>query len=54
MEAHPHIARPESLLETLEILGDPELMVALGEAEQDVEAGRLTPIGEATRESGLA
>ena len=34
----------ESLLETLEILSDPEAMNAIKESEKDIKAGRLTDL----------
>jgi antitoxin YefM len=43
----------ESLMETLEILGDPELMTALRQSIKDAEAGKGIPWEEAKRELGL-
>jgi len=40
----------EELLETLEILADQELMEAIREAEEDVEAGRVRDYEEFIRE----
>jgi antitoxin YefM len=44
----------ESLIETLEVLSDPELMAALAESDEDVAAGRVQPWEEVKRELGLA
>ena len=44
----------ESLIETLEVLGDPELMAALAESDEDVAAGRVRPWEEVKPELGLA
>jgi antitoxin YefM len=43
----------ESLLETLEVMGDPELMKALRRGAQDVAAGRLATSDEVRRDLGL-
>jgi len=43
----------ESLLETLEVMGDPELMKALRRGVRDSAAGRLTASAEVKRELGL-
>lgn len=43
----------ESLLETMEIMGDPELMKALRRGAQDIAAGRLAASDEVRRELGL-
>jgi prevent-host-death family protein len=43
----------ESLMETLEILGDPEFMAALRQTIKDAEAGKGIPWEEAKRELGL-
>ena len=34
----------ESLIETLNVLSDPDTMAALAEAEGDLAAGRVTPL----------
>jgi prevent-host-death family protein len=34
----------ESLIETLNVLSDPDTMAALGEAEEDLAAGRVGPL----------
>ena len=34
----------ESLIETLNVLSDPDTMAALAEAEEDLAAGRVTPL----------
>jgi len=47
-------AEYESLIETLEVLGDPEVMAALKESDEDVAAGRVSPWDEVKRELGLA
>jgi PHD/YefM family antitoxin component YafN of YafNO toxin-antitoxin module len=43
----------ESLLETLEVMGDPELMKALRRGAQDIAAGRLATSDEVKRDLGL-
>ncbi|HEX9236029.1 MAG TPA: hypothetical protein VF972_07095 [Actinomycetota bacterium] len=43
----------EAIIETLEILQDEELLKTLRESEEDVQAGRLTPLSEVRREFGL-
>jgi antitoxin YefM len=43
----------ESLIETLEILGDPELMNALRQSIKEVEAGKGIPWEDAKRDLGL-
>jgi len=47
-------AEYESLIETLEVLGDPELMAALAESDLDVAAGRLVSWDKVKRQLGLA
>jgi len=47
-------AEYESLIETLEVLSDPEVMAALKESDEDVAAGRVSPWDEVKRELGLA
>lgn len=44
----------EALEETLDILQDENLLEALRESEDDVEAGRLRTLREVRRELGLA
>lgn len=44
----------EALEETLEILQDEDLLEALRESEEDVEAGRLSTLLDVRRELGLA
>jgi antitoxin YefM len=44
----------ESLIETLEVLSDHELMAALEESDEDTAAGRLIPWDEVKRDLGLA
>jgi antitoxin YefM len=39
----------ETLLETLEVLGDPELMEALRQSLQEIEAGQAIPWEDAKR-----
>lgn len=46
-------AEYDSLMETLEILGDPKLMADLAASDEDVAAGRLIPWEEVKRELGL-
>jgi PHD/YefM family antitoxin component YafN of YafNO toxin-antitoxin module len=43
----------EGMLETMEILGDPELMAQIREAEKDLREGRTIPLEEVARELGL-
>jgi len=43
----------ETLLETLEVMGDPDLMKALRSGMLDAENGRLTTAEEVKRELGL-
>jgi len=47
-------AEYESLIQTLEVLSDKDLMAALAESQEDVAAGRVTPWEEVKRELGLA
>jgi antitoxin YefM len=47
-------AEYESLIATLEVLGDPQAMAALKESDEDVAAGRVSPWHEVKRELGLA
>lgn len=44
----------ESIVETLEILGDDEVMEALRRSEEDVKAGRLRSWDEVKRDLGVA
>ena len=43
----------ESLLETMEVMGDPDLMKSLRSGMRDAESGRLTTTAEVKRELGL-
>jgi antitoxin YefM len=43
----------EGLLETLEVLSDPELMTYLGKGLEDVKAGRTKTLSEAYERLGL-
>lgn len=43
----------EGLLETLEVLSDPKLMVQLKKGIEDVKAGRTHPLSEAYKRLGL-
>ena len=43
----------EGLLETLEVLSDPKLMVQLKKGIEDVKAGRVYPLSEAYKRLGL-
>jgi prevent-host-death family protein len=47
-------AEYDSLIETLEILGDQKLMADLAVSDDDVAAGRVVPWEEVKRELGLA
>ncbi len=40
----------ESIVETMEIMGDPELMAALRRGIDDAEAGRLIPLEQVVAE----
>lgn len=42
----------EAVLETLEIMGDPELMQALRNSEEDITAGRVKPLDQVFDELG--
>lgn len=44
----------EAIQETLEVLDDEATVSALRESEDDVRAGRLTPLDDVRRELGLA
>ena len=46
-------AEYESLIETLEVLGDPEVLAALKESEEDFAAGRVSPWDKVKRELDL-
>jgi len=43
----------ESLMETLEILSDPDLMNRIQRGERDIEEGRLVDLDEVKRRLGL-
>ena len=45
-------AEYESILETLDILSDPETMTALAESEEDLRAGRVVTFEEVKRKYG--
>jgi antitoxin YefM len=47
-------AEYDSLIETLEILGDHKLLADLAARDEDVAAGRMVPWEEVKRELGLA
>jgi antitoxin YefM len=47
-------AEYDSLIETLEILGDQKLIADLAASDEDVAAGRVFPWEEVKRELGLA
>ncbi|HVC77715.1 MAG TPA: type II toxin-antitoxin system Phd/YefM family antitoxin [Candidatus Micrarchaeaceae archaeon] len=47
-------AEYDSLIETLEILGDQKLMADLAASDEDVVAGRVVPWEQVKRELGLA
>lgn len=42
----------EALLETLDVMGDPEMMAALRRSEEDIAAGRVKPLDQALDELG--
>lgn len=42
----------ESIMETLEVLGDEELMAAIREGIKDIEEGRTKPLDEVLKELG--
>src|SRR5213080_2112760 len=42
----------ESIMETLEILGDQELMAAFRQGVKDMEEGRIKPLDDVLKESG--
>lgn len=42
----------EALLETLEVMGDPEMMAALRRSQEDIAAGRVKPLDQAFDELG--
>jgi antitoxin YefM len=39
----------ESIMETMEILGDPEMMAAIRQGIKDIKAGRVIPLEEVKR-----
>ena len=43
----------ESIMETMEILGDEEMMAAIRQGIKDIEEGRVTPLEEAKKQWGL-
>lgn len=43
----------DAMEETLEVLGDEELLAALRESEKDVKAGRVKSLAKVRRELGL-
>ena len=43
----------EELMETLEVLGDEELMESIKASEKDIQEGRLVGFGELLKELGL-
>ncbi|MCZ7585039.1 MAG: type II toxin-antitoxin system Phd/YefM family antitoxin [Deltaproteobacteria bacterium] len=43
----------DSLMETLEIMGDPEMMAAIRQSEEDIKAGRVYSSEEVRKELGL-
>ncbi|MFQ6137248.1 MAG: hypothetical protein ACE5PM_08720 [Candidatus Hydrothermarchaeales archaeon] len=43
----------EELLETIDILADEELMIAIKESEKEVEEGKTRPFREFVKEMGL-
>jgi antitoxin YefM len=42
----------ESIMETLEILGDAELMAAFRQSIKDIEEGRITPLDDVLKDLG--
>jgi PHD/YefM family antitoxin component YafN of YafNO toxin-antitoxin module len=43
----------ESILETLDIMGDPDMMAALRRGIKDVEEGKLVPLDEVKARLGI-
>ncbi len=46
----PDVASRESLIETLEILSDPEMMGGIARGLEDIKAGRIKTLGKISRE----
>ena len=44
----------ESIIETMEIMGDPDMMAALRRGIRDVQEGKLTSLDQARSELGLS
>ena len=42
----------ESIMETLEVMSDPELMASFREGVKDIEEGRVQPLDEVLKELG--
>ena len=42
----------ESIMETLEVMGDPELMAAFRQGVKDMEEGRVEPLDDVLKELG--
>jgi len=53
MEAAQTRAIPEDVLETAEILADPQLRAALDRSVEDMREGRVVPLEQVERELGL-
>ncbi len=48
----PEVASRESLIETIEILSDPEMLSGIARGLEDVRAGRTKTLDQITRELG--
>ena len=46
----PDVARRESLIETLEILSDPEMMRGIARGLEDIKTGRMKALDQISRE----
>ena len=48
----PEVASRESLIETLEILSDPEMMRGIAQGLEDIKAGRVKTLDQISKELG--
>lgn len=48
----PEVVSKESLIETLEILSDPEMMRGIARGLKDIKAGRMKTLDQISRELG--